>query len=158
MSPLCTNVMKKGYQLLVTPKLAGLQRQRFSHQPLMSILLWLIECVDSDLKDELKDVSLEVVTAQYVGDGYPCLAIHYFNKENPQDVGPIVEAAVERLLQVEVLAIENEQEVFTAMVALRQGRGSFADALIAELGARAGCTRTLTFDQKALRLRGFKLV
>ena len=39
-------------------------------------------------------------------------------------------------LQVEVLAIENEQEVFTAMVALKQGRGSFADALIAELGAR----------------------
>jgi predicted nucleic-acid-binding protein len=69
-----------------------------------------------------------------------------------------IATAVERLLQVEVLAIENEQEVFTAMVALRQGRGSFADALIAELGARAGCTRTLTFDQKALRLRGFELV
>ena len=30
--------------------------------------------------------------------------------------------AVERLLQVEVLAIENQQEVFTAMVALKQGR------------------------------------
>jgi hypothetical protein len=38
------------------------------------------------------------------------------------------------LLQVAVLAIENEQEVFTAVVALKQGRGSFADALIAELG------------------------
>ena len=69
-----------------------------------------------------------------------------------------IATAVERLLQVEVLAIENEQVVFTAMIALRQGRGSFADALIAELGARAGCTRTLTFDQKALRLRGFELV
>jgi predicted nucleic-acid-binding protein len=68
-----------------------------------------------------------------------------------------IATAVERLLQVEVLAIENEQEVFTAMVALK-GRGSFADALIAELGARAGCTRTLTFDQKALRLSGFELV
>jgi len=66
--------------------------------------------------------------------------------------------AIERLLQVEVLAIENEQEVFTAMVALKQGRGSFADALIAELGARAGCTRTLTFDQKAIRLPVFELV
>jgi predicted nucleic-acid-binding protein len=66
--------------------------------------------------------------------------------------------AVERLLQVEVLTIENEQEVFTAMVAIKQGRGSFADALIAELGARAGCTRTLTFDQKALRLASFELV
>ena len=69
-----------------------------------------------------------------------------------------IATAVERLLQVEVLTIENEQEVFTAMVALKQGRGSFADALIAELGARAGCTRTLTFDQKAVRLSGFELV
>jgi predicted nucleic-acid-binding protein len=69
-----------------------------------------------------------------------------------------IATAVERLLQVEVLAIENEQVVFTALIALRQGRGSFADALIPELGARAGCTRTLTFDQTALRLRGFKLV
>ena len=66
--------------------------------------------------------------------------------------------AVERLLQVEVLTIENEQEVFTAMVALKQGRGSFADALIAELGVRAGCTRTLTFDQKARRLASCELV
>jgi predicted nucleic-acid-binding protein len=69
-----------------------------------------------------------------------------------------VATAIERLLQVEVLAIENEQEVFTAMVALKQGRASFADALIAGRGARAGCTRTLTFDQKANRLPGFELV
>jgi predicted nucleic-acid-binding protein len=69
-----------------------------------------------------------------------------------------IATAVERLLQVEVLAIENEQEIFTAMVALKHGRGSFADALIAELGARAGCTHTLTFDQEALRLPSFELV
>ena len=69
-----------------------------------------------------------------------------------------ISTAVERLLQVEVLAIENEQQVFTAMVALKQGRGSFSDALIAELGTRAGCARTLTFDQKALRLPGFEIV
>jgi predicted nucleic-acid-binding protein len=69
-----------------------------------------------------------------------------------------IATAVERLLQVEVLEIENEQQVFTAMVALKQGRGSFADALIAELALRAGCTRTLTFDRKAARLSGFELV
>jgi predicted nucleic-acid-binding protein len=68
-----------------------------------------------------------------------------------------IAAAVERMLQTEVLVVENEQEVFTAMVALKQGRGSFADGLIAELGTRAGCVRTLTFDQKAVRLRGFAL-
>ena len=69
-----------------------------------------------------------------------------------------IATAIERLLQVEVLVIENEQEVFTAMVALKQERGSFADALIAELGARVGCTRTLTFDRKATRLPGFELI
>jgi predicted nucleic-acid-binding protein len=72
--------------------------------------------------------------------------------------GQEIATAVERLLQVEVLVIENEQEVFTAMLALKQGHGTFADALIAELGTRAGCTRTLTFDQKAVRLPAFELV
>jgi predicted nucleic-acid-binding protein len=68
-----------------------------------------------------------------------------------------IATAVERLLQIEVLVVENEQEVFSAMVALKQGRGSFPDALIAELGARVGCTRTLTFGQKAVWLSGFEL-
>src|SRR5208282_763744 len=68
-----------------------------------------------------------------------------------------IAAAVERMLQTDVLVIENEQEVFTAMITLKEGRGSFADAVIAALGARARCSRTLTFDQKALRLSGFEL-
>lgn len=68
-----------------------------------------------------------------------------------------IATAIERLLQVDVLTIENEQEVFTAMVALKEGRGTFADALIAELGARVGGTRTLTFDRKATRLPLFEL-
>jgi predicted nucleic-acid-binding protein len=71
----------------------------------------------------------------------------------PQDIA----AAIERMLQVEVLVVEKEQEVFAAMVALKQGRGSFADALIAELGASVGCIHTLTFDTKAVRLPGFAL-
>jgi len=56
-----------------------------------------------------------------------------------------------------VLLIENEQEVFTAMIALKQGEGSFSDSVIAALGARAGCSCTLTFDHKAARLHGFEL-
>jgi predicted nucleic-acid-binding protein len=69
--------------------------------------------------------------------------------------------AVERILQTEVLVVENEQEVFTATIALKKGRGSFADAVITALGARQGCfrtcSRTLTFDQRALQLPGFEL-
>ena len=67
-----------------------------------------------------------------------------------------IAAAVERMLQTDVLVVENEQEVFSAMIALKEGRGSFADAVIAALGTRAGCSSTLTFDQKALRLSGFE--
>ena len=64
--------------------------------------------------------------------------------------------AIERILQTDVLLVENEQEVFTAMIMLKESRGSFAHALIAELGSRAGCLHTPTFDEKALRLPGFR--
>ena len=69
-----------------------------------------------------------------------------------------IAAAIERTLQADVLVVENEQEVFAAMIALREGHGSFADALIGGLGGRAGCTRTLTFDRKAARLPGFEFL
>ncbi|MFZ0961225.1 MAG: type II toxin-antitoxin system VapC family toxin [Terriglobia bacterium] len=66
-------------------------------------------------------------------------------------------AVLKRMLQADTLVVENEQEVFTAAMALKEGRGSFADALIGALGVRAGCARTLTFDKTALRLPGFEL-
>ncbi len=65
--------------------------------------------------------------------------------------------AVERMLQADTLVIQNEQQVFFAMTVLRSGRGMFADALIAAVDAWAGCSRTLTFDKKALRIGGFEL-
>jgi predicted nucleic-acid-binding protein len=67
-----------------------------------------------------------------------------------------IAAAIERTLQADALVVENEQEVFTAMVALKERRGSFADALIGALGEKAGCSHTLTFDRQTLRLAGFK--
>jgi predicted nucleic-acid-binding protein len=69
-----------------------------------------------------------------------------------------IAAAIERVLQTDVLAVESEQEVFTAMIALKEGRGSFADALVGALGARAGCSHTLTFDRRASRLAEFELL
>ena len=65
-------------------------------------------------------------------------------------------AVIECMLEVDVLVVESEQEVFTAMIAVKEGRGSFADALIGALGARVGCSHTVTFDQRALRLTAFK--
>ena len=69
-----------------------------------------------------------------------------------------VASAVERMLQADTLFIQNEQEVFTATVALKAGRGSFADALIGALGTWAGCASTLTFDRKASRLGNFEII
>ncbi|HEY6350284.1 MAG TPA: type II toxin-antitoxin system VapC family toxin [Candidatus Angelobacter sp.] len=71
---------------------------------------------------------------------------------------PEIVATIEQMLQADVLIIENEQEVFAATMALKQGVGTFPDALVGELSAKAGCAHTLTFDRKALRLPGFKLL
>jgi predicted nucleic-acid-binding protein len=67
-----------------------------------------------------------------------------------------IAATIERLLQADVLVVENEQQVFAAMITLKENQGSFADALIAALGVKAGCSCMLTFDRRALRLSGFK--
>jgi predicted nucleic-acid-binding protein len=67
-------------------------------------------------------------------------------------------ATIERILQIDVLEVENEQQVFAAMLAVKTGRGSFADALIGALDAKAGCSNTLTFDRKASQLPGFELL
>ncbi|HLY44550.1 MAG TPA: type II toxin-antitoxin system VapC family toxin [Stellaceae bacterium] len=65
--------------------------------------------------------------------------------------------ALERILAVDILVIENEAEVFVAMSALRDGRDEFGDALIGALSAAAGCSRVLTFDRGALALPGFAM-
>jgi predicted nucleic-acid-binding protein len=69
-----------------------------------------------------------------------------------------IAAAIESMLQTDVLVVECEQEVFAAMIVLKEGRGSFAEALIGALGAKAGCSYTLTFDQKASQLADFTLL
>jgi|ERR1017187_1299079 predicted nucleic-acid-binding protein len=69
-----------------------------------------------------------------------------------------IAAAIGRILQIELLVVEHEAEVFLAMVALKRKHGDFADALIGAINAQAGCSRTVTFDRKALRLPGFELL
>jgi predicted nucleic-acid-binding protein len=51
-----------------------------------------------------------------------------------------IAAAVERMLQADVLVVENEQEVFTAMVALKRGETSFAGALIGAMRPSRLCS------------------
>jgi predicted nucleic-acid-binding protein len=71
--------------------------------------------------------------------------------------GQLVDA-IRRLLRIESLVVDREREVFVAMTILEDGLGDFADALIAELAMSAGCSHTVTFDQRASRLPGFALL
>jgi predicted nucleic-acid-binding protein len=66
---------------------------------------------------------------------------------------------IEMILAADTLEIQNEQEVYQGVLALRNGTGTFEDALIGGLGAWWGCSATLTFDQNAARrLHGFQLI
>jgi predicted nucleic-acid-binding protein len=65
---------------------------------------------------------------------------------------------VEMILAADTLEVQNEQQVYHAVVALRNGTGTIEDALIGALGIWRGCSATLTFDEKAAqRLHGFAL-
>jgi len=68
----------------------------------------------------------------------------------------VVSDAVQKLLSTEGVIVQNEREVFAAMGMMRDGVGSFEDALIGHLGVWIGCETTVTFDKKALALPGFR--
>jgi predicted nucleic-acid-binding protein len=63
---------------------------------------------------------------------------------------------IEEILASDHLFVQNEREVFAAMIELKTGRASFPDALVGALGQWAGCAYTATFDRKASRLTGFR--
>ena len=66
---------------------------------------------------------------------------------------------IEMILAADTLEVQNEQEVYQAVVALRSGAGTFEDALIGSIGIWRGCSATLTFDRSAAkRLNGFQLI
>jgi predicted nucleic-acid-binding protein len=66
---------------------------------------------------------------------------------------------LEMILAADTLEVQNELEVYQAVVALRSESGTFEDALIGALGTWRGCLTTVTFDRKAAqKLRGYSLV
>lgn len=75
-------------------------------------------------------------------------------KRSPREIAD----HIEMIVAADTLQVQNEQEVYEAVIALRNGSGTFEDALIGALGAWWGCSTTFTFDQSAAkRLNGFQL-
>jgi len=68
-----------------------------------------------------------------------------------------IDSVFEQLLRTDSLVVEAEGDVFAALTLSRNGVGSFADAFIGLLAARAGCTTILTFDRGAAGLPGFAI-
>lgn len=61
------------------------------------------------------------------------------------------------LLDAEEIVVESSDTVRLALGRL-DGTLDLADALISELGRAAGCTHTATFDQRAAKLPGMRLL
>ena len=70
--------------------------------------------------------------------------------------GQIVGALAE-LLEAEQLLFEDEEDLRAAVARYREG-ADLADSLLAAVNRRAGCDYTATFDRKAGRLEGFRVL
>jgi len=65
---------------------------------------------------------------------------------------------VERLLDSSELTMESQSAVAEAMRRFAGMKCDFADCLIGQLGHAAGCTETVTFDVRASKLAGMRLL
>lgn len=66
--------------------------------------------------------------------------------------------ALEGLALSAEIAMEAADDVLAAIAAARAGAGDFADLMIATAGRRAGCAETVTFDRRAARAEGMRLL
>jgi predicted nucleic-acid-binding protein len=69
-----------------------------------------------------------------------------------------VQRAVEGLLSVPQLRVQDAEQVWRAVDAYARGKADFSDALISVLALDAGCRCTKTFDGVASREPGFELL
>lgn len=66
--------------------------------------------------------------------------------------------AMTYVLEVEQFEFDSPVDVSAALEEFRRGSVEFADCLLARTNASAGCEHTVTFDRKAAKLAGFRLL
>jgi predicted nucleic-acid-binding protein len=67
-------------------------------------------------------------------------------------------AILEKLLRIRTLRVENPETVTSALNRYSQSNADFADCLIERSAHRANCVRTMTFDGKAAKTAGMRLL
>lgn len=69
-----------------------------------------------------------------------------------------VRTVVGSLLSAQELVVERAELVARALTEAAAAGSEMADALVAALGRAAGCSETVTFDRRAARLPGMRLL
>lgn len=70
----------------------------------------------------------------------------------------LIASTLERLLRTRQFQVEAIERVWQALQLYRDCAADFADCLILRTGQQLGCNFIATFDRKAARLDGFKLI
>ncbi len=65
---------------------------------------------------------------------------------------------LDQILETAQLQVESSTDVATAVREFRAGAADFADCLLGRSNQTAECSHTVTFDRKAAKLTGFKLL
>lgn len=69
-----------------------------------------------------------------------------------------VAASIRALLNIAELEVESAEEIHRAIADFEMSSAGFVDCLLARTNETSGCDHTVTFDRKAAKLDGFKLL
>ena len=89
--------MKRGYQIIEPSALQPLFSSPLYDVFAVAMMTWLCDLLRLELQDHLQQVDFEVICVTYLGS-YPAIGIHY-KDEDYQDVGPLAETVIERILR-----------------------------------------------------------
>lgn len=67
-------------------------------------------------------------------------------------------ASIRALLNVSEFEVESADEIHAALKDYETSAAGFVDCVLARTNAASGCEHTVTFDRKAAKLQGFKLL
>ncbi|NOR79839.1 MAG: PIN domain-containing protein, partial [Methyloprofundus sp.] len=71
---------------------------------------------------------------------------------------PKIINVVEQILQISQFNIENVQIIWQALADYKKGPADFADYVVSRTNTFNNCDKTVTFDHKASRSKGFALL
>jgi predicted nucleic-acid-binding protein len=115
--------------------------------------------------DERQSRAAERFIREHGGSGTPCYVSNMILIETVWVLETVygfdrsaVADALAGLLEAEQLEFDSPIDIAAAVEDFRHGRAEFADCLIGRINLLAGCSHTVTFDRKAAKLTGFKLL